>query len=379
MLGAVAWYGCSVYDTSLLLAGDSGASSDAPVPDSALDARGASDAGPETAAPPCPEVSPPEKPTQDDPSDAGDQTFVAALHTLDFGLADAGSPTTSLGYDLDHVYTCCEGGAESCKAAVTGATHCDDPMGRDNSAVHMLSTLASVDSQFNSTTISNRISNGFYSILLQVLHYNGQANDSLVTVALYGSNGVAGDAGTLWNGSDSWTIDDSFVVFPDAATPVPTHLDGNAYVSNGTLVMHVNFPIALGGSSSSTFTIALTAGIITAQIVPLANGTYSLASGTIAGRWNVSDLLQSLQTVQYNAQPVCPGGGTYAFVKGEICQYADIMTDPTADQTGATCDALSVGFGFTADPALLGAVVAASVHPDYCSGIDAGPDDCTKP
>ncbi len=384
LLGAGIVYGCSVYDSSLLL----------PAVDSGVEMHDAfaSDAGfadahetsvVEAAPGPCPELQPPGKPAANDPADGGDQGFVVALHTVDFGFGDAGaSSDLRIGYDLDKVYTCCDAGPESCKAATTGSTHCDDPMGRDNSGAHLIGTLAAVDpSQFNTGTISERIANGTYSILLQVLHYNGQANDDQVTVALYGSLGVESDAGARWDGTDSWSIDDAFVVEADATPLLPNHIDGNAYVTDGTLVSHVNFPISLGNSSTTTFTISLTAGVITGQIVPAPGGSFALAGGTIAGRWNVAQLLQSLQTVVVGTTPLCPGMGSnvYSFVKGEICQYADIMTDPMADLKGSTCDALSLGVGFTADPALLGGVQPSAIRSSLCPPTDAAPDDCTKP
>jgi hypothetical protein len=377
MAGAVTWYGCSVYDSSLLLpAADSGAPQDAFVVEAGPDAHDAGDAGKEAAANPCPDFVPPAQPAADDPSAAPDQTFVVAVHTIDLGF-DAGA-SSLLGYDLDNVYTCCDGGPESCKAAVSGApAHCDDPSGRDNAGGQLLGSLALVDStQFNTSTISQRLDDGTYSILLQIQHYNGQANDTQVTAALFGSVGVEGDAGTLWNGTDVWTIDDSFVVTPDASPLIPVDFDTSAYVSGGTLVMHVTFPISLGTSVTSSFTISLTAGVITGQVVPAGNGTYALAAGNIAGRWNVSQLLASLQTVQIGSQPLCPGSSTYGFVKGEICKYADIMTDFTQDLKGGTCDALSLGIGFTADPAQMGDVVPSTPKASLCPG-DAAPDDCT--
>jgi hypothetical protein len=375
MAAAVVWYGCSVYDSALLLpAADSGPPMDVFVVDSGPDAH---DAGKEAGPNPCPDFEPPAAPAADDPSDAGDQSFVVAVHTIDFGVADAGTAGL-VGYDLDKVYTCCEAGPESCGAAVTGATHCDESSGRDNAGGDLISSLALVDpSQFSTATISQRLQVGTYSILLQIQHYNGQANDTQVTASLYGSIGVESDAGALWNGTDQWIIDDSFVVSPDASPLVPVDFDTAAYVADGTLVIHVTFPISLGNSNTSTFTINLTAGVITGNIVSAGNGTYSLTGGNIAGRWNITQLLSSLQTVYVTGLgPVCPGSSTYNFVKSEICKYADIMTDPTKDLSGATCDALSLGIGFTADPALLGDVGAGAVKMALCPG-DSGPDECT--
>jgi hypothetical protein len=373
---AVAWNGCSVYSASLLLpAVDSGVLQDSSIVEAGPDAH---DAGKEAAPNPCPDFEPPTRPSADDPSNDGGQAFVVAVHTIDFGF-DAGTSST-IGYDLDQVYTCCDGGPESCKPAVAAATHCDDVSGRDNSGGQLLASLSLVDpSQFTTATISQRLQDGTYSILLQVTGYNGTPNDTQVIAALYGSDGIENDAGALWNGSDQWTVDQAFVVNPTAMPYLPVDFDTAAYVADGTLVMHVTFPISLGTTNTNTFTITLTAGVLTAHLAAAGNGTWSLTGGNIAGRWNISELLSSLQTVTIGSNPICPtgpGASTYAFVKQEICKYADIMTDPSNDLKGITCDALSLGIGFTADPALLGSVTATSVKMSLCDS-DAGPDDCT--
>ncbi len=387
LVGLAAWVGCGIYEPSLLLPGTPETGPDVVVEAGGPDADGAVavDAGPSA----CPEVFPPAAPTADDPSDASDQTFVIALHTLDLGLDFDGGTPPPIGYDLDLVYTCCDGGAESCKAASTGATHCDETSGRDNSGELLLASLASLDSaQFNDTTITARLQEGFYSILIQVLHYNGQPNDSQVTAAMYASDGIqpVGDSAppAKWDGTDEWTLDNAFVVSPDASPPLPNHFDGNAYVAGGMLVMHVNFPISLGTSGTGSLSISLTSGVVTGTIVPGA-GTYHLTNGVIAGRWNISDLLGALQSLDLTfggtSQALCRGTATYSFIKQQICAHADIMTDPTADKTGATCDALSVGFSFTADPALMGEVVSPGIKSSVCGdgGDDAAPDDCTTP
>jgi hypothetical protein len=388
ILGLATWVGCSIYNPSLLLPGAAESGPDVFVEGGTRDADAAT---PEAGPSACPELFPPAAPAADDPSDASDQTFVIALHTLDLGLDYEGGSPPPIGYDLDSVYTCCDGGAESCKAAAVGATHCDEVSGRDNSGELLLSSLASIDStQFNDTSISARLQEGYYSILIQVFHYNGQANDTQVTAAIYASDGIqpVNDSGVpppaKWDGTDLWTLDNAFVVAPDASPPLPNHFDGNAYVSGGTLVMHVNFPLSLGTSGTGSLSIDLTSGVLTGTVVP-EGGAYHLQNGVIAGRWNVSDLLGALQSLDLtfggSSQALCRGTSTYSFIKQQICSHADIMTDPTADKTGATCDALSVGFAFTADPALMGDVVSPGVKTSVCGDggdFDAA-DNCATP
>lgn len=378
VLGVGSWYGCSVYDASLLLPGADASKPDVVTAEAGEDAHDAGrDTGP--SAPVCPELFPPSAPAMDDPSDAGDQSFIVAVHTIDVGLGDAGVAGL-LGYDLDQIYTCCDGGAESCKTNVTGTSHCDDSEGRDNAGAHLFQSLSKLDSaQFNTTTIEQRLQSGAYSILMQVTHYNGQLDDTSVTAALYASTGVMSDAGARWDGTDSWTLNDKFVTDPDASPVLPTHFDTSAYVSGGMLVMHINFPISLGSSGASAVEIDLTAGLVTGRIVPMGNGTYAIADGQIAGRWNNSQLLGQLPTLSVMGNAICQGTSYYSLVKNLICNNSDIRTDPTTDKMGGLCDAISIGFGFTADPALMGNTASVSPQMSLCPANDSGPDDCTKP
>ena len=52
---------------------------------------------------------------------------------------------------------------------------------------------------------------------------------------------------------------------------------------------------------------------------------------------------------------------------------ASLMTAPQ-DLTGQTCDALSLGIGFTADPALLGTIVPTPQYPSICYPEGGAPD-----
>lgn len=377
-----AWYGCSVYDPSLLLPAEE--------PETGPEGAPPVDAGRDTgmdveseAANPCADITPPPRPATDDPSDAGNQAFIAALHTLDLGVRPDGGLPPLYGYDLDGVYTCCGGQPESCKAAVPGAQHCDEEGGRDNSGGQLISGFALVAAgQFNSDTISLRLQEGVYSLLLQISQYNGQANDSQVVAALYASDGIqpVGDAAppTKWDGTDVWTVDQSFVLSDSPI--IPNHFDPHAYVSGGVLVMAVDFPISLGTGDTGNVTLAISGGVITGNVVAAGNGQYRLANGQIAGRWAASSVLQSLESLNFGVPPapICRDSGTYAGLKQEICRAADITADPTAE-AGATCDSLSIAFGFTADPALMGDVTSGTVKTSLCGDLDAAPDDCTTP
>jgi hypothetical protein len=380
IVGLATWVGCSIYNPSLLLPAETEGGDDVVV-----EAPVTTDAGPDTAPAPCAEVFPPTKPAADDPSDAGNQTFVVALHTLDLGIRTDGGTPPLFGFDLDNVFTCCDGGASSCTPPVLGS-HCDENGGRDNSGGQLIASLALLDpTVFNSTTISERLQDGVYSLIVQVSDYNGQANDTQIVAGLYASDGQQPDADggiplAKWDGTDVWTIDDQFVLNGADASPIlPNHFDAHAYVANGTMVMQVNFPLSLGTSATGAITIALTGGVITATVVPVPGGGYRLENGQVAGRWNASSVLTAAQSLTLAGSPICPGTTLYSNVKQQICAAADIATDPTEDNKGMTCDALSVAFGYTADPALMGAVISGGTKAATCGDAGLTMDNCTTP
>jgi hypothetical protein len=269
---------------------------------------------------------------------------------------------------------------------VAGSPHCDEDGGRDNSAGQLLDDFSLLDpGDINDQAISARIAAGQYSVLVQVTDYNGQPNDTQVTASLYASEGIeaAGDAGpppARWDGTDVWTIDARFVLgSPDAGPLLPAHFDPHAYVSGGVLVMHLDFPIALAFASDQTVTLDLTGGVIAARVAAVGPGAWRLADGQVAGRWNVSSVLASLQALTFAGQTICPGSMLYAQLKQHICAAADIATSPGSDNRGAPCDALSIGFGFTADPARLGAVVTPPSRTPLCGDGGALPPDGCGP
>jgi hypothetical protein len=371
--GFAVWWGCSVYDPSLLLPAADGA----PPPDVGVEAAG--DDGGADAPGPCALVRVPPRPAMSDPSDA-DITVICAIHTLDVGLRDDGGPVPLFGYDLDNTFTCCSGAPDSCKSPVNSKAHCDEDSGRDNSGGQLLRSFAEVSNgAISADTISSRIQAGQYSLIGTVSHYNGQPNDSNVIFALYASGGTVGPDGGAqqanWDGNDVWSIDQSYAAGPsDSGPPVPSHFDTSGYVANGTMVSFIDVPLALGSNKGSV-AVTLTGGIVTGKLVP-EKGTFRIDEGQISGRWKVTNLLQALHAVgaPFSSGYICPGTSAYSTVKLLVCEGSDITADPTLDNMGATCDALSLAFGFTAYPALTGPIV-----PDVTQNVgcpEAGPDQC---
>ncbi len=94
-----------------------------------------------------------------------------------------------------------------------------------------------------------------------------------------------------------------------------------------------------------------------------------MSDGTVAGRWPTSQLLSTLATIPDPLQPssfLCGDDLSYRLFKVRICQVADIVSNSDFDNTGAPCDAVSVGFQFSAEPARLGTVYAVPPAPAGC-------------
>lgn len=372
--GAAVWWGCSVYDTSLLLPRpDAAGGDDGPAGDDG--------GGPDTGPNPCPLSKAPPRPAADDPSNGDVPVVVVAMHTLDIGLRDDGGPAPPFGFDVDGIYTCCADAGDSCKSPVHAMAHCDEEGGRDDSAGELLRNFALVaNGALTQDTIEQRLGSGVYSVLFAVSRYNGQPNDTSVVLAVYASTGVvpAPDGGAQtanWDGNDVWGVSQLFAVGPnDAGPPIPVHFDPNAYVAGGTLVTGVDVPIIIG-SSKGDIALTLTGNILTAKLVP-ANGTFRMDQGRAAGRLKTSDMLAAAHAVgnPFGSGYICPGSAAYATLKMFICQGSDVVTDPTMDNTGATCDGLSMAVGFTADPAIAGPIEMGSTRTNGCP--EAGPDDC---
>jgi hypothetical protein len=351
---------------------------DVPEP-AAIGSNDAGDAEAEAPADPCARRAPP-RPTADDPSSDPDQSFVVAMRAVDFGVRVDGGPRPLFGYDLDGVSTCCRDAPESCIPA-TGTRHCDEEGGIDNSASDLLSSLALVAPEFSQEGVNRRIAQGLYTILFQVQHYNGTPNDRSVTVGVLSSRGIESqsspDASTppAWDGNDAWTVDSDFILgSPDASPLVPGRFDARAYVSGGVLVASIDFPISLGVSGGNTVVVSLTGALVTAQVVDAGAGRYRLERGQIAGRYATRALLGELPNVYALGAFICPGTATHAQLESLICKAADVNADPARDRTGAACDALSLGFGFTSDPARAGRVVKPPKRPVNCP--DAAVQEC---
>jgi hypothetical protein len=279
----------------------------------------------------------------DDGTDIG--TVGVAVHTIDLGdMAD------TPGYDLDHTCTCTADAGPTCAGYSSSAsTYCDAPGGVDNQFAKLVSLiqLAVGVANIGSTALSNKADAGYWTLLVEIKGYNGQADDPAVDVALY----PCASLGTQpkWDGTDSWPILATSV----NAAGDPLYASQGAYVASHTLVATVpSVPLILAGEKQ-TITLTLRSAVLTGQLVQ-SHGQWRLVQGVIAARLGTSDFFQSLSSYRdTSAQPLCTDSAFFKAAKMAVCNDADILLDENQPRT-TPCDAFSFGMGFSADSALLG-------------------------
>ncbi len=384
-----AWPGCSIYNSSLLL-------------------DGGDDADAAEASAPCFARWPP-LPAHDDPASGSNYSGFVVMQSVDVGSMDGGAallesgvPLPPIGFDLDNDCTCCtepKGGTCTTGGSCVGqSVICDDKAGRDHVALNIFQVIPNASAAANAGMQA-----GQFSMLLQIGGYNGTPNDTNVTVALYVSNGMDGiqDGGPVTprhDGTDRWTVDTHYLATTQAGGTVsdgtdcnvvnacqPIYVDNSAYVSSGVLVARpsATLPLTFGYRANiGGALMKLNDTVISGTLNPIkgdgGNTTWGMVNGSISGRWESAQLLSNLASLpnpNVDGSFLCgtdpAAASLYQSVKAYVCSIQDIAAHQALDNTMATCDALSMSFGFKAEPALLGTVYSVNQPMSGCA-TDAG-------
>jgi hypothetical protein len=321
----------------------------------------------------------------------GQEDFVVAIRSIDFGEGSKSPP----GFDLDGRCTCpagtatpagcCKSDGPSCAMA---KVTCDGPGGVDNASARLFSLLAGFLDNFGSSFFSQRAEQGFWTTLLRVRGYNGEADDDQVEVDWYVSEGYravdGGSPAPKWDGTDRWSVSDDSVVVPEAGPPDADHprwFDAKAYVSNHVLVASLPSSVCRLAGGTSAIDVRVTAGFIVATIAPAddAGSGWALRDGTIAFRWAMSDVFYAISTYRDDAgKPLCTDGTFYKLGRDQLCGAQDITVAPSGPTT--PCDAVSAGIAFQAYPAQLGPFYTpAAPSPGCPAATNPANDVCAPP
>ena len=269
------------------------------------------------------------------------------------------------GYDLDHLNTQVADDsapdlAHVCKRAANARAtiHQDGNGGIDNAFGKEILPLLGLVLNAPTATVTGSIHAGTFTILLGIV---GLTDDPAQTnTGLSGTIFVGGPYGSPppFDRSTDWPT------VPGSEEPIT-----KAYVNEGIFVngqggATVHLDLHVGGQ---LLPLTIRSAIFSFKHDPAGN---ALAAGTIAGVMNTEDFIASVSNAAGALDPAFCSPGTKGALITAIRQASDMLSNGTQDPN-ATCDAISVGLGFTAKR-----VAVPDRHASPPS--DAG-DPCTTP
>ena len=185
--------------------------------------------------------------------------------------------------------------------------------------------------------------------------------------ALYDTGAIP--SAPKWDGADVWPIQYESVLNGDinaARIVLPySYVTGRTWVSGSWAA--ITFGIQISG-----YSLAMT--IHNAILsMDLAADSASATHGIVAGVLDTQELVTALRTLVGKISPSLCAGPTLDSILAQLTQASDIMKDGTQDPS-RPCNGISIGIGFTASEAKLGAVLPpAQKGTDPCAGlVDAG-------
>lgn len=195
--------------------------------------------------------------------------------------------------------------------------------------------------------------------------YNGFPDDSGIPAWLY--EGAPLGSIPLWNGLDSWLV--RFESVHAGNLNQPKVVAPSSYVSAGTLVARptagplvLNIP--MGGVP---IPLHIHHPVVTMQI----SGTGPSVAGTngvIAGVLDTEQLIAELKKIVGAFDSSLCSSNTFESIAMQIRQASDIMKDGTNGEPAVTCNAISIGLGFSASAATIGGVAPPAAAPqDPCA------------
>lgn len=235
--------------------------------------------------------------------------------------------------------------------------------GIDNSfGSNLLPLFLSLDAWI-ADAANEAIRTGSYSILLELYPISpeyGSQND--IVVSLFEVGLVLDDP--RWDGSDVWPVFVDSVLATDQSKA--RDVFPNSYLVNGTWVSG-----RLPGRV--VMQIPWMTGFIPLQIehafmlgkAVIRSGALSLQEGIIAGLLPTEPWIESLREVARLLDPSLCEASTFDSIAQQMRMASDMLSDGTQDPA-RTCDAISIGLGFSAVPAQRGSVVAAPTWPSVC-------------
>ena len=234
---------------------------------------------------------------------------------------------------------------------------------------YMLDTLPETSGRFMATDaeLNCSLCRGEYNMVFAVSSYNGLPDDDSVRVDLYPSPGIADpkpidcgqpswDTSACWTREDAWSVRRSHVPSDEPGPDIgpATYYDPAAYVRDGVLVASLpeNTPLWFPqrGGSARVLPVILQGGLLVGRLTGESDN-WALSDGVLGGRTRKADLVAA-----FGRLGLCEDDPAFPLIKTFTDNAADVLSNG-AVLPDTPCDALSLGFAFTASEATVGPLV----------------------
>jgi hypothetical protein len=221
----------------------------------------------------------------------------------------------------------------------------------------LLDQLASAQASLDAS-----LEEGTFTIMVDIAALGTAPNYLDLTAKLY----AGADLGSppKWDGSDAWPVVPELLTDSTDITSAKVQFK-TSYVNDDVWVSGSPGSLGLGLSiSGASFTIDISQAIITMK---LAADRQSATEGVIAGVIEVEPFIAQLKSVAGSIDSGLCEGGLFDTIADTLRQASDIMADGSQDPT-KTCDAISIGLGFTGKAVTLGGIAEPTEpEPDPCA------------
>ena len=279
------------------------------------------------------------------------QWFVVDMFRMGLTMRDGTASAAAwrdYGYDLDGRYTSpadSQSETNTCKrdSGASSKVLSDGTDGTDNNfGQHVLAVIKSLAANYE-TGVNNTVRAGTWTWLVKVDNFT-TGDNAKAPGALYAAANFAGgsrspsfaETETGWSIVDASLVDRATVSLPRAQFP-------KGYVANGYWVSGEI------GATSAEVILPLFGGPV---LVPLESAVISFrvadgSDGTLAGAVKTTKFIDAWGA-SLKSGGVCPGSATYDQLVDTITQSADLVSGlPGLQSISKTCDALSIGVGFS--------------------------------
>lgn len=290
-------------------------------------------------------------------ADASGDDVTWAINALFLGETDwNGEPSLDawkdIGYNLDGLVST-KLGTNHCKFVIGGnktAVQQDGTNGIDNSFGKNITPFIGRLQPDPSIEVTKAVADGDFTIMLRTRGLGPEAEQKNVWAALYAGAPLENPQ---WDGTDEWDVYKELL--NDGDVDDPKVLFETSYVSDNTWVSGSEGTVDLSVKIQG-FEVSLK--IINAIISMEMNSDNSdVIHGVISGVLETETFVNELKKVAGGFDESLCDGSLFDSIAAQIRQSSDIMADGTNGNPDVTCNAISVGLGFTAKRVILGAAV----------------------